>query len=163
MARIQLKVKSPYGEISVEGDSFDEVKKLLEAIGIEERHLQRFLKSIGEQSDLDKEAFRPNQESQTQSLPSNLISKLPVMTSSDVVLSILLLERVEASKKDLISRSRDLGKPISEEWMSKHFSGKLKGLVTSTIKDDQWIYRLSEQGKLTAKERMRELTETNSS
>jgi hypothetical protein len=160
LSRFWVIARTPYGELGVEGSSADELRDALKSIGVSMDRVERILGEATLQLEGQKRSLGEGETLSTR-VPPELVSKLSTMSGKDVVLAILFYERGKATKKELISRSNELGKPITDEWMNKHFAEKLKGLVTSTTENGEWKYGLSEQGRLVAKSRMEELLQSN--
>lgn len=161
MRRIRISVHTDYGELQVEGDTLEDIRQSLKEIGFDEKHLEKFLEKSLIRLEKGYEQKGPSLVVSQAGIPPELIANLTVMGNKDVVLAILSLERTKATKKELITRSSELGRPIPESWMDKSFARDMKGLVTPVIENDQTLYKLTDHGKLVAQSRIEELAQPN--
>lgn len=86
-----------------------------------------------------------------------IIMKLRETTNRDLVL-LILSEGMDLTKEQIIYRSSELGRPLSRQWMTKHFAEEMKGLVVVTASSEgKNVYKLSELGRVKADARLKEL------
>lgn len=154
MAKFKAVVNTSFGEVHVEADSLEELRGSLERLGIS------FGKDSkkGETKEHRVVAAHPEDTlSPEGKVPDEIISKFQEMTNPDIAMAVLFYEVKDASKEQIIQRSKILGKPIPSVWAT-HFNRDMGGDVAVSRREGRLVYyRLSDGGRLKAKKRMEEL------
>lgn len=163
LATLRIAVRTDYGELSVEGDSLEDLVQAAEKLGISQGRINRILADV--QGDA-KVAVTSNLPGTTQPSPSvfpgELVSKLSSMTPTDIVTTLLYYKGPILTKSELLSQSAELGKELEPNWLDKNFARDTKGLVTQTkTTDGKPGYKLSDQGNYKTRLRIEELSSSN--
>lgn len=155
MAKFKAVVNTSFGEVHVEADSLEELKGSLKLLGI---GFDR--KADGKGRTKEHRVVVQHPEGVTTpdgKVPDEIISKFHEMTNPDIAMAILLYEVKDASKEQIIERSKTLGKPIPSIWAT-HFNRDMAGDVAVSRREGRVVYyKLSDGGRLKAKKRMEEL------
>ena len=155
MAKFGAVVKTSFGEVHVEADSVEELRGNLKLLGIELNGREGGKRRTKEQRLVVR---HPDDLSgPVGKVPDEIISKFHEMSNPDIAMAILLYEVEDASKEQIIERSKTLGKPIPSIWAT-HFNRDMGGDVAVSRREGRVVYyKLSDGGRLKAKKRMEEL------
>ena len=155
MTKFKAVVSTSFGEVHVEADSLEELTGSLKLLGVS---LNGKVGGKGRTKERRVVALRPGDLLGPEGkVPDEIISKSHEMTNSDIAMAILLYEVEDASKEQIIERSKTLGKPIPSVWAT-HFNRDMGGDVAVSRRDGRIVYyKLSDGGRLKAKKRMEEL------
>jgi hypothetical protein len=163
LPRLRIRIRTSSGELEIEGNDFAELKQGVLEVGISEQQLEKLIKEAAAKFGQERDE-RPSdvEESQVEAgLPERLLAKVGNLTNREFVAALLLHEKPVMTKKEMISRSIEIGRALSPQWMDKHFAEETKGLLVPTKnKEGMNAYRLSDQGRIKTRSVLSDLTKS---
>ena len=158
MGKIRMTINTSFGNVNIEGETFDDIKKILSSLGLSENEIKNVLQSV--ESQLKKPSEIPSAPTPAPARPelegvveyasdgSPNITVPPEKLTAREVIGILLY-----AKEPALTTMKEIGDLVARNWKSVSIQyvsanlSQMRGLIIREGKRGSYSYRLSGAGK----------------